>query len=451
MYNLGLKYPFLFDMLVPRKKHIWNYWVGSAEQFNLEQRIFHATLLILSPIFFISSIFDFFIGLNGMAYYLLFALACQLTAYYLSRHRFKNKLALFVFAINGYGFLILNYYFNSGIDGPTLLLFLLAAMVILVVSPEKLNRLWMLINIIAVLILLWLEYTNHRFIQITYESRSLRFTDIAFSYTCCLGVIYITTTYIKFNYFRERMLAKKRAEINEQQRVQLEKIDEQKNKLFSIIGHDIRGPLSMIRGYLNLMDEQTILSEAEARDLRQQLAESVDGTIEMLEHLLEWSRLPYLQQSILEPVNISATIDRVLLLLEKQADKKQIRIERNQIDPSKTISGNPKIMELVLRNVIQNAIKFTKANGSIRIDAYETPEYFVVSIKDNGIGMSDQQLENLFTFKAKTTYGTNREKGTGMGLMLCKELLTSIHGSITAESKVGEGSTFHLRFPLVNN
>jgi len=247
------------------------------------------------------------------------------------------------------------------------------------------------------------------------------------------------------------MLAKKRAEINEQQRVQLEKIDEQKNKLFSIIGHDIRGPLSMIRGYLNLMDEQTILSEAEARDLRQQLAESVDGTIEMLEHLLEWSRLPYLQQSILEPVNISATIDRVLLLLEKQADKKQIRIERNQIDPSKTISGNPKIMELVLRNVIQNAIKFTKANGSIRIDAYETPEYFVVSIKDNGIGMSDQQLENLFTFKAKTTYGTNREKGTGMGLMLCKELLTSIHGSITAESKVGEGSTFHLRFPLVNN
>ncbi|MNT91331.1 Phytochrome-like protein cph1 [compost metagenome] len=75
----------------------------------------------------------------------------------------------------------------------------------------------------------------------------------------------------------------------------------------------------------------------------------------------------------------------------------------------------------------------------------------MVSIKDNGIGMSDQQLENLFTFKAKTTYGTNREKGTGMGLMLCKELLTSIHGSITAESKVGEGSTFHLRFPLVNN
>lgn len=97
-------------MLVLVKKHIWNRWIGSAEQFTLEQRIFHAILLILLPILFISSIFDLMIGLVWMGFYLLFALGCQLLAYYLSRYRQQNTIAIILFGINGYGFLAVNYF-----------------------------------------------------------------------------------------------------------------------------------------------------------------------------------------------------------------------------------------------------------------------------------------------------------------------------------------------------
>lgn len=397
-------------MLVLVKKHIWNRWVGSAEQFSLEQRIFHAILLILLPILLISSIFDLMIGLVGIGLYLFFALGCQLLAYYLSRYRQKNNFAIVLFALNGYGFLVLNYYLNSGVQGPTLLLFLLAAMIVLAVSPDKLNRLWMLINLLLVIILLWVEYKDPGFIDITYENRAVFFADISFSYCCSLLVIYGITTYIKFNYTRERKLATDRAEINAQQKQQLEKIDEQKNKLFSIIGHDVRGPLMLIRGYLDLMEHKEALNESESEQLRLQLQESVDGTIEMLENLLEWSRLQYLQETQWEQVNVSATIDRVLVLLEKQAAKKQIHIHRNKPAVAHVISGNQRIMELVFRNVIQNAIKFTPPNGNIDISEEINEGSYWVAVKDSGMGMSEEQLKSLFTFKAKTTYGTNREK-----------------------------------------
>ena len=433
-------------MLVLVKKHIWNRWIGSAEQFSLEQRIFHAILLILLPILFISSIFDLMIGLAGIGLYLFFALACQLLAYYLSRYRQKSNIAIVLFVLNGYGFLALNYYLNSGVQGPTLLLFLLAAMIILVVSPDRLNRIWMLINLLLVGFLLWMEYRDPGFIDITYESRTVFFADISFSYCCSLLVIYGITTYIKFNYTRERKLATDRAEINAQQKQQLEKIDEQKNKLFSIIGHDVRGPLMLIRGYLDLMEHKESLNESESEQLRLQLQESVDGTIEMLENLLEWSRLQYLQETQWEQVNISATIDHVLVLLEKQAAKKQIHIHRIKPHTTQIIPGNQRIMELVFRNVIQNAIKFTPVNGHIEIKEETKGSSYLVQVKDSGMGMSEAQLKSLFTFKAKTTYGTNREKGTGMGLMLCKELLSGIEGTISAESKEGQGSLFLIAF-----
>jgi len=434
------------NMLVLVKKHIWNRWIGSAEQFSLEQRIFHAILLILLPILLISSIFDLIIGLVAIGLYMLFALGCQLLAYYLSRYKQQSNIAIILFGLNGYGFLALNYYLNSGVQGPTLLLFLLAAMIILVVSPRKMNRVWMIINLLLVMVLLWLEYRTPDFIELTYENRSVFFADIIFSYCCSLLVIYGITTYIKFNYAREHKLATDRAEINAQQKLQLEKIDEQKNKLFSIIGHDVRGPLMLIRGYLDLMEHKESLNESESEQLRLQLQESVDGTIEMLENLLEWSRLQYLQETQWEQVNVSDAVDQVLVLLDKQAAKKQIHIHRVRPAGTQVIRGNRRIMELVFRNVIQNAIKFTPAEGNIEIKEVVNGKTFIVQVKDSGMGMSEAQLKSLFTFKAKTTYGTNREKGTGMGLMLCKELLSGIGGTITAESREKEGSVFSISF-----
>lgn len=436
------------NMLVLINKHIWNRWMGPSDEFTLEQRIFHAILLILSPLLLISSIFDLIIGLEGVALYLLFTLVCQVLAFYLSRIKKKNTIALILFACNGYGFLIINYYFNSGVQGPTLLLFMLTFMAVLVVSPKLLNRYWAALHFFIAVGLLWMEYRDPSFIEVTYSTRLVFFADIIFSYGCSLVMIYGITTYIKFNYTRERKLAVSRAEINATQKEQLEKIDEQKNRLFSIIGHDVRGPLMLIRGYLDLLEQKDSISESESKQLRQQLQESVDGTIEMLENLLEWSRLHYQQQTQLEQVAVSSIIEKVLVLLEKQAEKKKIAIKRILLENKITIPGNERIMELVFRNVVQNAIKFTSSNGIIEIEELVEDNFYIVKVKDNGMGMSPEQMKSLFSFKVKTTYGTHREKGTGMGLMLCKELLIGIKGTISAQSKEGEGSIFIIRFKL---
>lgn len=432
-------------MLVLINKHIWNRWMGPSDEFSLEQRIFHAILLILLPLLLISSIFDFIIGLEGMALYLLVTLVCQVLAFYLSRVKKKNTIALILFACNGYSFLIINYYLNSGIQGPTLLLFLLTFMAVLVVSPKVLNRYWAVLHFLIAVGLLWMEYRDPSFIEVTYSNRLLFFADIIFSYGCSLVIVYGITTYIKFNYTRERKLAMSRAEINATQKEQLEKIDEQKNRLFSIIGHDVRGPLMLIRGYLDLLEHKESMSGSESEELRQQLQESVDGTIEMLENLLEWSRLQYRQETQLEQVDITASIDKVLVLLEKQAAKKEVVIKRLLPETKTTVPGNKRILELVFRNVVQNAIKFTSSNGVVTVEELVERDFYLIKVKDTGMGMSPEQLASLFSFKVKSTYGTNREKGTGMGLMLCKELLSEIGGTISAESVEKEGSTFVIR------
>lgn len=435
-------------MLVLINKHIWNKWMGASDAFTLEQRILHAILLILSPIVLVSSVFDFIIGLEHMALFLLFTLTCLIVSFYLSRFRKKSTIAIILFALNAYSFLVLNYYLNSGIQGPTLLLFVLTLMALLVVSPKVLNRYWAVLHLMIACALMWREYRDPSFIEITYANRFLYFADMAFSFGCSIVIIYGIITYIKFNYIRERKLALSRADINAKQKEQLAKIDEQKNRLFSIIGHDIRGPLMLIKSYLDLLENENGLTPAESAQLRQQLQESIDGTLEMLENLLEWSRLQYREEMPLQEVNLSQVIEKVLVLLEKQAVKKQIAIHKKLIPEKVVVAGNARIMELVFRNVLQNAIKFTSVNGSIKIETLSEATNCLVNISDNGKGMSPEQLKSLFSFKVKSTYGTNREKGTGMGLILCKELLSEIGGTITAQSTEGEGSTFSIRFKL---
>ncbi len=435
-------------MLVWIRKNTWNKWIGPADLFSLEQRILHAILLILAPVIFLSAVFDLLIGLTGMSAYLLITFICQIIAVYLSRVKRKTQWGVILFAFNGYGFLIVNYFLNSGIQGPTILLFILEFMAVLVVSSLLLNRFWFFLHLTFAIGLMWLEYRNPQLITFSYESRSLYFIDMGFSYFCSILLIYGIVTYIKFNYWRERKLANERADINAQQKEQLEKLHAEKDLLFSIIGHDIRSPLSLIKGYLSMMEADITLSAEDAAALRKQLNESVDGTLQMLENLLEWSSLEYRQQEKLESLDPATVMTDVLVLLEKQAAHKHINIERQQEGARVNILASRRILELVFRNIVHNAIKFTPAGGQIQIREEIIGQAYSISIRDNGIGMSEEQLNGLFTFRAKHSYGTAREKGTGLGLLLSKELLHAIGGSIEASGHPGKGSCFVIRFHL---
>ena len=241
-------------------------------------------------------------------------------------------------------------------------------------------------------------------------------------------------------------------------------LNSQKDKLFSIIAHDLKNPLGSFRQITKLLyDEYDSFDEKERKEFLQMIKESSIQVYELLENLLEWSRLQR-NQIIFKPVqiNLSELVNRVIELFKISADKKNIRILNNISSKSK-VWEDPNALNTILRNLISNAIKFTPEGGEIEIGTIplnpplakgesvagglyseENDKYITIYIRDSGIGMSRDILDKLFRIdESISTRGTAGEKGTGLGLILCKEFIEKHGGKIWVESEVGKGSTFY--------
>lgn len=149
----------------------------------------------------------------------------------------------------------------------------------------------------------------------------------------------------------------------------------------------------------------------------------------------------------LTPLNLNEVIETCLRIQHSAAMEKLITI-RNTADPEICILADLDMLKLVMRNLINNAIKFTRSGGEIVISNDIKDGCGVLTIQDNGIGISPEQQKNLFSMETSSTYGTNNEKGVGLGLMLCKEFTEMQGGNISFTSCIGEGTTFNLSFPL---
>jgi len=235
---------------------------------------------------------------------------------------------------------------------------------------------------------------------------------------------------------------------------ELQKVNDEKDKFFSIIAHDLRSPLSAFLGFTEMMVED--LPNMELNDLHE-LAVSMQGSAEslyrLLENLLEWAKMkrglvPYdpAVYSLQKIVNDSIT------MVHESAKKKEISINCDILDdPEVFVDSN--IFQTILRNLISNAVKFTPKGGEIYISAQPTDSKNIeVSVKDSGIGMSPALLNNLFEINSKSNRkGTEGEPSSGLGLILCKEFVGKLGGRIWAESQEGEGSVFHFTISMSTN
>jgi two-component system sensor histidine kinase/response regulator len=237
------------------------------------------------------------------------------------------------------------------------------------------------------------------------------------------------------------------------QRKQLELSTAFEKKIFSIIGHDLRSPIGNIRTYIDAfllvhdeMDESTIL-------LLKDLYLLSDNAFNLLENLMNWAK----SQSggiICRPQheNIHSLIKSVLTLFAMQADSKNITLE---FADHEEVYGlfDPELISVVIRNLVSNALKFTPHGGTVTVKAYKVTNQFdekraVIEISDTGTGMSSEIIDNLLNKSIHfTTYGTDNEKGSGLGFQLCKEFITMNKGQITIESSPGEGSSFLINLP----
>ena len=222
-----------------------------------------------------------------------------------------------------------------------------------------------------------------------------------------------------------------------------------KDKFFRIIAHDLKTPLGIFHSYLNyLTANYDKINDDEKKEFIEDLQKTSQDFDQLLDDLLLWAKVQTGTFTLRnEYVDLSQLTMRIVNDLEHMAKAKSQKLI-SEFNSGLWLNTDIKSVFIVIRNLLTNAIKFTPHNGVINIRTYKKDEFAVLEIQDNGIGISDEQKKKLFSYEKTNTNGTDNERGTGLGLLLTKQLIELNNGRIEFESKEGEGSTFRILIPL---
>lgn len=238
------------------------------------------------------------------------------------------------------------------------------------------------------------------------------------------------------------------SQLSESER-ELRNLNASKDKFFSIIAHDLRSPFTSLIGLSGIMvNDCDTLNNEEIRSFATGINKSAKNVFNLLENLLQWSRI---QTGGMEfhpiKVDLYEVVEQASSLLLGNAVKKNIEL-LSEIQLGSFIYADKNMISSVVQNLTSNAVKFTNSGGTIKISAIELESTYEISISDSGIGINEKDIQKLFRIDVHhTTVGTGNEKGTGLGLVLCKELIEKNNGTISVESQPGKGSIFRFTLP----
>lgn len=427
-------------MIKKRISGIWNYLIGDAPQFSLQSRIYHSICIITILVIFYTIPFSLLNNLPWLALLSSGLLCLQIFLYYLSRYRNWLNTSMIIYAVIFNIFFAVSYYFSSGIQGSVLFSFITVHFLIIATAQKKHYWLWTLGNIILVISLIVYEYYHPEFIIDSYNDRVTRFIDITSTYIVTILLIFACLTYIINNYNVEKRIA-------DDSLSKLQQLNEEKNKLLSIVSHDFNSPLSNIQTYLDIL-ERTDLNPESRKELEKELRQVTNDTQHFLNNLLLWTKkqMEGFDFSI-AAIDIDKCLHGTVEICRNLAVNKGISFEY-EIHKDTFIKTNSDIYQLIVRNLLNNAIKFTPSGGNITISSVLDKQFLTLKVKDNGKGIPQNKQNQIFTSTVKSTFGTNNEKGTGLGLRMCKEFTEALNGKIWFESEDGKGTTFFLQMPL---
>jgi len=218
---------------------------------------------------------------------------------------------------------------------------------------------------------------------------------------------------------------------------------ELQNKIISIIAHDVRNPVASLKNIIELSNSN-ILSETETKELTLMADKQLDGTLKLLSDLVDWGKMQMVAHKLeLEKIHLRALVAEKFKKFHVESSIKKNKLI-NLVDDDFLVYSDPNALRFILRNLISNANKFT-SDGAISVYAHKDSDRILITVNDTGIGMSEKTKHRLFDFGGKhTSLGTNKEKGSGLGLMLTKDFVELLDGRLSVQSQLGKGTTISI-------
>ncbi|WP_137402362.1 sensor histidine kinase [Echinicola rosea] len=414
---------------------------------EMETKIFNSAALIIVIYLKAMIVFNLILGQYLLSIILLATSAIVLVFYLIGKSKKNFRWGINLLALLGYPILAINFFYNDGIQGPTFYIFLMVHIIILSVTQIKTYWFWGAYNFIFFLGLFYIDAYYPDLIAPSYPSPYLQFIDHAITYfACIIGIIAIVTA-LKWNYQKQKLESEQKGNALKTAIGELSSTNEQKNKIIALISHDLKNPLLSITTILEMINEGE-LDKAEMEAVLKELYIIANNAQKMSEEILEWATLELKNTSPkFRKVNLKEYCDSMLLVYKGMARQKNIVLDTQFGGDAVIVTDLDRLM-LIVRNLLQNAIKFTSEEGKILFSCQKTEEEFVITVEDTGKGIPKERLQRLFNMKFVTTSGTSMEKGTGVGLYISNENAKKIGGSLSVKSELGRGSIFTLKLPI---
>lgn len=416
------------------------YLVGPPEQVTLENRIFNSMCLIAMAVSVVQMPFNYFTGLKMTGYIFGLLLVALAGLYYLSRFKDRSALSIAISVVLVNLLFAWIYFVSSGISGASLMTFTLTFFLVMIVAPRGQYVLWLTFNLLLVTAVILIEYYHPELVPNMYPDRESKIVDLSATYITSVLVIFFGTIYLKNAYNSEKQQREEKTRV-------LEVLNTEKNKLFSIISHDLRSPMASIQSYLELMKDIQLPPEQKLQ-LEAELLMMVNNTQDMLYNMLLWSKSQLQGLTVhLAPVNVHKAVMPVLDIHATFITNKRLHLTTD-IDKNIMAMADLNMLQLIVRNLVGNAIKFTAPGGQITLDARQENQHCLITIRDTGTGIDPKRVPEIFSLKARSTFGTGNEKGIGLGLYLCSEYTAAQHGRLWFQNNPDKGCSFFLSFPL---
>ena len=443
----------LFLMIKGRIKKIQNYIFGRHENFSLEQRLLLSALLmgIFMGLFGVLTNYFSTNSLIAVLIPFLLAILAFILYYFVRFKQFFKPLSIITSVLGILGISII-WVYDGGINGPNTMVAFTILVLALVIVSNKL-KIFILIYFILINIFILLIQIYKPELIVGYTSQLARWID----YLVCL--IYSSVFIFLIIHFihKHYTIEKQRAEENEykiqQKNNELEKLNSDKDQFLQILAHDLKNPFSSIMGFSDLLLKN--VHKYDINRIEKQLLllnKATHNTFNLLEDLLLWSKaqsgkLPIEAKNIM----LSKIFSEIINNSKAQADEKNISINYLETE-NINVFADINMLKTILRNLVSNAIKFTNENGHINIYTEKKQKSVIIIVSDDGVGIDENKLPNLWNFTYSiSTNGTANEKGTGLGLLLCKDFVEKHGGKIWVESELGKGSNFKFTIPIFND